>query len=678
MKSTLFYGILFCSLLALLLAGCSEPTVTPPQPVIVRLDGTPLNTASDVLAPVSPPYILKSDWIIEAGRTVTIQPGTEIMVDSLWWIDVRGQMIARGTPESPIVFTSSYIVPDLGQWRGIKLRNGNPDQQSVFEHCIFKYGAYFDLDTTKRDVLEDSVVEANTFRGMLCVRNSRPIIERCVVMYNQNNAVFLSGSQCAPRIRYNIFWKNDASGVRADLTAPVPQSVGQPNMPDVSYNCVSENSALNFLYGIDSTLYGRKQKRNANLDSCDFFYNINLPPLMNDPLYGDLTLQSCSPCVDAGPVGEDLDPDGTRPDMGSVHYVQVPGELRGLIENDTLYANVAYRMSCHAKIDSARTIYVEPGTQIEVTGLYTFEVEGRLVFDGTAGNRIRIHRLDHAHDVWGGFRFRNYDSLGAASVFRYTDIVDYQQIDIYKPGLAFEGCLFENGFYWGVLVQTNTLAAADTTSFSHCTFRSCGQAAVAAFASAVTVRNTVIENSSGHGIWLTESLSSSQITNCIVRDNRVTGLSLEEFSSPLVVNNVFLRNDYFGLYMKNNCLPQVYNNVIYDNGRYGIYAQFSSTPTLRYNDVYGHFVITRGDTSFYDMVPGTLACESCLRVNPAFTGETDQRLAAGSPCIDAGDPSVPYNDADGSRNDIGAYGGPAGTAVGAIRAPAQFVPLASK
>ena len=36
----------------------------------------------------------------------------------------------------------------------------------------------------------------------------------------------------------------------------------------------------------------------------------------------------------------------------------------------------------------------------------------------------------------------------------------------------------------------------------------------------------------------------------------------------------------------------------------------------------------------------------------------DFHLMTGSGCIDAGDPDVSYNDTDGSRNDMGTYGGP--------------------
>ena len=35
-------------------------------------------------------------------------------------------------------------------------------------------------------------------------------------------------------------------------------------------------------------------------------------------------------------------------------------------------------------------------------------------------------------------------------------------------------------------------------------------------------------------------------------------------------------------------------------------------------------------------------------------------LQDGSPCINTGNPGVQYNDTDGSRNDMGAYGGPNG------------------
>lgn len=41
-------------------------------------------------------------------------------------------------------------------------------------------------------------------------------------------------------------------------------------------------------------------------------------------------------------------------------------------------------------------------------------------------------------------------------------------------------------------------------------------------------------------------------------------------------------------------------------------------------------------------------------------GNDDYHLQEDSPCRNAGNPDAEYNDADGARNDIGAYGGPEG------------------
>jgi len=48
-----------------------------------------------------------------------------------------------------------------------------------------------------------------------------------------------------------------------------------------------------------------------------------------------------------------------------------------------------------------------------------------------------------------------------------------------------------------------------------------------------------------------------------------------------------------------------------------------------------------------------------LSENPDFAAwsSNDFSLLSGSPCIDAGNPSSEFNDPDGTRNDMGAFGG---------------------
>jgi len=63
---------------------------------------------------------------------------------------------------------------------------------------------------------------------------------------------------------------------------------------------------------------------------------------------------------------------------------------------------------------------------------------------------------------------------------------------------------------------------------------------------------------------------------------------------------------------------------------------------------------TTQDTNGITLGPGNIAVDP-LFVNPA---SRDYRLQSGSLCIDAGDPDPNYNDLDGTRNDMGAYGSP--------------------
>lgn len=80
---------------------------------------------------------------------------------------------------------------------------------------------------------------------------------------------------------------------------------------------------------------------------------------------------------------------------------------------------------------------------------------------------------------------------------------------------------------------------------------------------------------------------------------------------------------------------------------YGVY-QSGSTYTFEYSDVYDC-----QNGNYVNVIPGT----GCISANPQYVNPgTDFHLSSGSPCINSGDPAI--DDEDGSRSDMGAYGGP--------------------
>jgi len=122
-----------------------------------------------------------------------------------------------------------------------------------------------------------------------------------------------------------------------------------------------------------------------------------------------------------------------------------------------------------------------------------------------------------------------------------------------------------------------------------------------------------------------------------------------EGSCPAIIeNNTILGCTNGGISTFSTVAPTIKNTIIVFNGHYGIHREGSGSvaqPVLSYNDVYGNLV------SYQEIAdPGVGTISDAPLFGPGYT------LAPGSPAIDAGDPDPSYNDSDGSRNDMGAYG----------------------
>ncbi len=144
------------------------------------------------------------------------------------------------------------------------------------------------------------------------------------------------------------------------------------------------------------------------------------------------------------------------------------------------------------------------------------------------------------------------------------------------------------------------------------------------------------------------SASNSSISNNIIVDSTKfgTGISMTNSSNISVTNNTILSHGK-GITEKGSTAT-FNNNIISGNSDYGI--QISNTSQLNYNDVWGNYF------NYGGIDPGV----NDISQNPMFvdSAKGNFRLLSISPCINAGNPDVTYNDLDGTRNDIGAYGGP--------------------
>ena len=148
-----------------------------------------------------------------------------------------------------------------------------------------------------------------------------------------------------------------------------------------------------------------------------------------------------------------------------------------------------------------------------------------------------------------------------------------------------------------------------------------------------------------NGIGIASTGISQIFNNLITGNNQTDGIILNTLPCD-VYNNVV---DNCGEGVRFSELEIVKNNLVLD-AQYGYHYFGESSDNLEYNNAWNC------DYGYYNFTPDS----TNLEVNPMLVNadSLDFHLQKYSPLIDAGDPTI--LDKDGTRSDIGFYGGPFG------------------
>jgi hypothetical protein len=328
------------------------------------------------------PYSAECDLLVPAGDTLSIEPGVVLNFRGPYKLEVQGTLLAVGTREDSIVFTTDTLVnPD--RWRGIRffsaddrctlsycaIENGwtSPDwywpacsgggvycsnSSPRFSHCSIRNnrscgGGGIACENSSSPSFTDcaiygNVSEVSTGGGIYCGNLAAPTFLRCIVSSNYawgGGGMYFNYSN--PTVQNCTFVYNAAQeggfwggGICCDGYAGtisncvVANSGGSgiafPNGPDavVAYCDLYGNEGGTF--GGQFGSYGQIVTTNHNGDPCDQYYNILLDPIFVNSGAGDFHLTANSPCIDAGDSTSLLDPDCTPADIGAFYFFHLP------------------------------------------------------------------------------------------------------------------------------------------------------------------------------------------------------------------------------------------------------------------------------------------------------------------------------------------------------------------
>ena len=338
--------------------------------------------------------------------------------------------------------------------------------------------------------------------------------------------------------------------------------------------------------------------------------------------------------------------------------------------------------SIQPAIDTAEpgdTIYIGSGEYEEVIVMDAADSVMAFIGKGIDSTWIYTHQ-QMAHLVTSAHKSCWKD-------IHFSDFGEYSCIDAYGD-VTFENCLFSN---------TGWLANTILVDASH-----------------VIVRNCIFEDLGGGGIVEFSINQSLEVSNCLFKNMNTEPLDM--WSRHAVIKNNIILNvcgypAFYFHYLSGYSFISISNNAIYnvcgggiwitqigdstsqlanntvDSATAYIYWDPSVTVGPNFNWRIHNNSITNSDAGVRLQSDYLLSVHYCnlwrnlndfwvpsgfygefdttyglLHVDPMFVDSTDFHLQAFSPLIDAGDPSV--LDVDGTRSDIGAYGGPGGSSYG--------------
>jgi hypothetical protein len=237
------------------------------------------------------PYLVTGSIVVFPNRTLTIEPGVEVIVSADYtfnignfiYLEVRGSLIANGTSNAPIVFTSSDTTTGFFNWEGIRIKGSQggtvqmnhfelhntwyginndiaqPGVSYVFDECYFRsnqYGLQLNADLVYNNCIfeSNSIGQASQILyGSLTATNCQFLNNFCSFTWsnyiNVTNCLF-SGNQNnilgSPGVIQNSQFYNNTFGMTEISNITVNQCVFDGNGTGIDANstCVITNSTF--------------------------------------------------------------------------------------------------------------------------------------------------------------------------------------------------------------------------------------------------------------------------------------------------------------------------------------------------------------------------------------------------------------------------------------------------
>ena len=343
--------------------------------------------------------------------TVTIEAGTVIRIYENKNLKIRGTLIANGTSENEITFTSRAGGDYSGFWKNICFENAG--EGNILNYCNIAYGGSVD--------------------GMVCIVNSSNNVQITNSNLTQNGACGIYISESSPIISNVLVSGSSLDGIYSTYTNSIP----------TISNCQISNNGGNGIYtssGSDPLIQSCSIQNNDG-------YAIRIYAANVKNITGNMVINGNNP--DAIAVRGESGCSGTWLNHGVPYIIQ----------------------DANMSVTDSATLTLEAGTQLKFDGDYSIQVQGKLIAEGTSEDRINFtsNQNPPAPGDWKNIFFSNADN---GCSLEYCDFLyggsdnDYGCLYLDESDVNFNNCKVEFSGDHGVYIFSNS-----NPSFINCVIR---------------------------------------------------------------------------------------------------------------------------------------------------------------------------------------------------------------
>lgn len=571
---------------------------------------------------------------VNSGITLTIKPGVIVKFAGSKRLTINGTLIADGTPDSIIVFTSERddpyggdtngdsggSSPSRGIWDMVYL-NGGGNNSSVIDHCLFRYGGSSGNGNVRIDgrtpvVTNSSFTQsanyglylqggangsvssctfgANSVDGIL-IQSSNPQFNRIRAFNNGRYGIYANSGSIQFSVRASIL-NNNSYGIVADAGSAGATLVSL----DSSVISNNINGGLYLWYGLGPQYFGYNRISNNGAYGL-WCFNVNdIVTMEGDTITnnGEEAIITSKARINNNVIQGNRYPIALFGRLGSFYSGNtISGNTFNNVMalrvnrteesfSDTLKFTVPSGMlpGTYVFIENSpgwgvvggSTLRIEPGVKIKMNpGMY-LRIEGTLLADASGGDPIIFTSYRDA-TAGGKTNSATDNSASAPGDWRYIRIRTSSANNTVLNNVIFK---FGGMDGWGNLWLESTLTLA--TPVRNIVSRKSSVMGIRVSDGVVTFENVAADSNGTYGIFVEGNRPSNVVVrNSVLQDNGSgQGLRAADNSAFSEISNCTIRrNGSWGIGVDNGTIPQTYSgNTITFNGAGGIWNNSSTIP----------------------------------------------------------------------------------------------------